>query len=142
MKTAVFVEPGKVEARELPKATIKQPTDAVLRIVRACVCGSDLWWFRGISDRKHPSAVGHEAIGVVESVGDEVTMSNQVILLLHRLRMVVGIVPLVWPVLKVTVSTIIPMKWLAIRVNIYVSPMRTGHWLKYLANQVITPTRS
>ena len=73
MKTAVFVEPGKVEARELPKATIKQPTDAVLRIVRACVCGSDLWWFRGISDRKHPSAVGHEAIGVVESVGDEVT---------------------------------------------------------------------
>ncbi|MCT0162346.1 zinc-dependent alcohol dehydrogenase family protein [Lactiplantibacillus pentosus] len=73
MKTAVFVEPGKVEVRELPKATIKQPTDAVLRIVRACVCGSDLWWFRGISDRKHPSAVGHEAIGVVESVGDEVT---------------------------------------------------------------------
>ena len=49
MKTAVFVEPGKMEARELPKAEIKKPTDAVLKIVRACVCGSDLWWYRGIS---------------------------------------------------------------------------------------------
>ncbi|CAJ1229754.1 zinc-dependent alcohol dehydrogenase family protein [Lactiplantibacillus xiangfangensis] len=73
MKTAVFVEPGKMEVRELPKAEIKKPTDAVLKIVRACVCGSDLWWYRGISKRQQPSAVGHEAIGVVESVGAEVT---------------------------------------------------------------------
>ncbi|ETY74951.1 zinc-dependent alcohol dehydrogenase family protein [Lactiplantibacillus fabifermentans] len=73
MKTAVFVEPGKVAARELPKAQVQKPTDAVIKIVRACVCGSDLWWFRGISKRQQPSAVGHEAIGIVESVGDEVT---------------------------------------------------------------------
>jgi len=72
MKTAVFVEPGKVEAREVPKAQLTKPTDAVIKIVRACVCGSDLWWYRGISKRQ-PSAVGHEAIGVVESVGDQVT---------------------------------------------------------------------
>jgi len=73
MKTAVFVEPGKVETQDLPKPVIKNPTDAVLKIVRACVCGSDLWWYRGINDRKLNTPVGHEAIGIVESVGDAVT---------------------------------------------------------------------
>jgi len=73
MKTAVFAEPGKMVVQELPKPTIKNPTDAVLKIVRACVCGSDLWWYRGISKRALNSPVGHEAIGIVESVGSAVT---------------------------------------------------------------------
>ncbi|MFC6289810.1 zinc-dependent alcohol dehydrogenase family protein [Levilactobacillus angrenensis] len=73
MKTAVFVEPGKIEAQELPQPTVKNPTDAVLKIVRACVCGSDLWWYRGINDRQKNTPVGHEAIGIVESVGAAVT---------------------------------------------------------------------
>lgn len=73
MKTAVFIEPGKVEVQELPKAEVKQPTDAVLKIVRACVCGSDLWWFRGLNHRDSNTPVGHEAIGIVESVGSAVT---------------------------------------------------------------------
>ncbi len=73
MKTAVFVEPGKVEAQDLPKPEIKQPTDAILKIVRACVCGSDLWWYRGISNRPKNTPVGHEAIGIVEEIGSEVT---------------------------------------------------------------------
>jgi len=73
MKTAVFAEPGRMIVQDLPKPTIKKPTDAVLKIVRACVCGSDLWWYRGISDRPKNSPVGHEAIGIVESVGSAVT---------------------------------------------------------------------
>lgn len=73
MKVAVFVEPGKVAIREMDKPVIQQPTDAIIRIVRACVCGSDLWWFRGISQRESGSTVGHEAIGVVDEVGDAVT---------------------------------------------------------------------
>ena len=48
------------------------PTDAVVRVVLACVCGSDLWWYRGISDLPHGS-VGHEFIGVVDEIGSEVT---------------------------------------------------------------------
>ena len=71
MKTAYFVEPGKVEVREVPKAQIIQPTDALVRVVRACVCGSDLWWYRGLSKRQ-PSPVGHEAIGVIEEIGADV----------------------------------------------------------------------
>jgi alcohol dehydrogenase len=73
MKTAVFIEPGKMAVQELPKPTIQDPKDAILKIVRACVCGSDLWWYRGISKRQANSPVGHEAIAVVESVGEGVT---------------------------------------------------------------------
>lgn len=72
MKATVFVEKGKVEVREMPKPELKQPTDAVIRVVRACVCGSDLWWFRGISERQPGLTTGHEAVGVVETVGGAV----------------------------------------------------------------------
>lgn len=65
MKATVFVEPGKVEVRELEKPVIEQPTDALIRVIRACVCGSDLWWFRGQSKRESGSPVGHEAIVAV-----------------------------------------------------------------------------
>ena len=51
MKAATFIEPGKVEVKEYDKPTIQKPTDAIIRVLRACVCGSDLWWFRGISQR-------------------------------------------------------------------------------------------
>lgn len=73
MKAAIFVEPGKMTVKEMPKPEVEFPTDAVIRIVRACVCGSDLWWYRGLSKRPANQPVGHEAIGVVESVGNAVT---------------------------------------------------------------------
>ena len=72
MKAAVFLEPGKVETQDVPKPQLQKPTDAIIKIVRASVCGSDLWWFRGISHRDANSLVGHEAIGIVEEVGAEV----------------------------------------------------------------------
>lgn len=72
MKAAIFIEPGKMEVREYAKPTIQKPTDAIIKIVRACVCGSDLWWYRGISKREAGSTVGHEAIGIIESVGSDV----------------------------------------------------------------------
>lgn len=72
MKTAVFMKPGTVEIQDLEKPTIEKPTDAIIHIVMASVCGSDLWWFRGISHRDAGTAVGHEAIGIVDAVGSEV----------------------------------------------------------------------
>lgn len=72
MKAAVFMEPGKMEVKEVEKPTIQKPTDAIIKIVRACVCGSDLWWYRGISKRDSGSLVGHEAIGIIEEVGSDV----------------------------------------------------------------------
>lgn len=73
MKAAVFMEPGKMEVHDVEKPKIEKPTDAIIKIVRACVCGSDLWWYRGISKREHGSTTGHEAIGIVEEVGSDVT---------------------------------------------------------------------
>ncbi|MGH2328902.1 zinc-dependent alcohol dehydrogenase family protein [Streptococcus uberis] len=73
MKAATFIEPGKMVITEREKPIIEAPTDAIIKIVRACVCGSDLWWYRGISQRETGSYAGHEAIGIVESVGETVT---------------------------------------------------------------------
>lgn len=72
MKVATFIEVGKMEVTEFPKPVIEKETDAIIKIVRACVCGSDLWWFRGISKRETNTAAGHEAIGIVEEVGSAV----------------------------------------------------------------------
>lgn len=72
MKTATFMGPGQMTITEAPKPTIEKPTDAVVRIIRACVCGSDLWWYRGISKREMGGFTGHEAIGIVDAVGTDV----------------------------------------------------------------------
>lgn len=72
MKAAIFVEPGKMEVTEVEKPTLQKSTDAIIKIVRTCVCGSDLWWYRGISKRQANSLVGHEAIGLVAEVGVDV----------------------------------------------------------------------
>ena len=60
-----------VEVAERPDPVIEEPTDAVVRVVLACVCGSDLWYWRGQSDHAVGS-IGHEFIGVVEETGAEV----------------------------------------------------------------------
>lgn len=69
MKTAIFKGKGAIELGKRPDPTIKEPTDAVVRIVQACVCGSDLWYYRGESDYTPGSPIGHEFLGVVEHVG-------------------------------------------------------------------------
>jgi threonine dehydrogenase-like Zn-dependent dehydrogenase len=73
MKAAIFKGKGKVEIGERPDAAIIEPTDAVVRVVLASVCGSDLWYYRGESDYKPGDPIGHEFIGVVEQVGDKVS---------------------------------------------------------------------
>jgi threonine dehydrogenase-like Zn-dependent dehydrogenase len=71
MRAALFVEPHKIEAGDRPDPVIAEPTDAVVRVVLACVCGSDLWYYRG--DSKFPRGpIGHEFVGVVEDVGADV----------------------------------------------------------------------
>jgi threonine dehydrogenase-like Zn-dependent dehydrogenase len=71
MRAAIFQEPRSITAGDRPDATITEPTDAVVRVVLACVCGSDLWYYRGDSPFE-PGPIGHEFIGVVEETGSEV----------------------------------------------------------------------
>jgi threonine dehydrogenase-like Zn-dependent dehydrogenase len=71
MKAAIFNGPRSIEPGERPDPQIQEPTDAVVRVVLGCVCGSDLWYYRGLSPHAL-GPIGHEFIGVVEEVGAEV----------------------------------------------------------------------
>jgi threonine dehydrogenase-like Zn-dependent dehydrogenase len=71
MRAAMFNAPFSIGVGERPDAAIVAPTDAVVRVVLACVCGSDLWFYRGETPFE-PGPVGHEFIGIVEDAGAEV----------------------------------------------------------------------
>lgn len=72
MRGVVMYGPGdvRVEEREVPQ--LVDPTDAILRVVASCICGSDLWPYRGADATAEPTPMGHEYVGVVEAVGDAV----------------------------------------------------------------------
>jgi threonine dehydrogenase-like Zn-dependent dehydrogenase len=72
MRAAIFHEPHRVEAGDRPDAGLRESTDAVVRVVLACVCGSDLWYYRGDSPFE-PGPIGHEFMGVVEDTGSAVS---------------------------------------------------------------------
>ncbi len=61
-----------VRLEDVPDPVVQRPTDAVVRVTAACVCGSDLWGDRGVRPVTEPRRVGHELVGVVEEVGSEV----------------------------------------------------------------------
>jgi threonine dehydrogenase-like Zn-dependent dehydrogenase len=73
MRGAVMYAPGDVRVEERPDPTILQPTDAIIRLPATCICGSDLWPFRGLDPVDEPTPMGHEYVGVVEEVGDQVS---------------------------------------------------------------------
>ena len=72
MRGATLYAPGDVRREERPDPTIIEPTDAIVRTVATCVCGSGLWPYRGIDQISQPRAIGHEYRGIVERVGDAV----------------------------------------------------------------------
>lgn len=61
-----------IRVEDVPDPSLHQPTDALVRVVAACICGSDLWPYRGIAKTKAPRRIGHEFVGVVEETGAEV----------------------------------------------------------------------
>ena len=73
MRGAVLNAPGdvRVEQRDDPK--IIEPTDAIIRLSATCICGSDLWPYRGVDPVQEPTPIGHEYVGIVEEVGSDVT---------------------------------------------------------------------
>lgn len=76
MRAAIFHEPRRVEPGDRPDPNIIEPTDAIVRVVLACVCGSDLWYYRGDAEFA-PGPIGHEFIGVVEDTGSAVSNINR-----------------------------------------------------------------
>lgn len=72
MRGTVLHAPGDVRVEQRDDPQIVAPTDAVIRVVATCVCGSDLWPYRGIEPMSGPAPMGHEYVGIVEEVGDHV----------------------------------------------------------------------
>ena len=72
MRATMLYGPRDVRFEERPDPTIIDPTDAIIRISAACVCGSDLWPYRGIDAPGQPTPMGHEYCGIVEEVGNAV----------------------------------------------------------------------
>ncbi len=72
MQGAVLYGPRDIRFEERDAPTIIKPTDAVIRIAATCVCGSDLWPYRGLQAIAEPTPMGHEYCGVIEEVGSAV----------------------------------------------------------------------
>lgn len=73
MRAVVMQAPGDVRVESVVEPTIQKPTDAIIRLAATCICGSDLWPYRGADPVTEPLHMGHEYAGIVEEVGDAVT---------------------------------------------------------------------
>ena len=71
MRGVIMYSPGDVRVEERDNPTIVEPTDAIIRLTATCICGSDLWPYRGIETPDH-TPMGHEYVGVVEEIGADV----------------------------------------------------------------------
>ena len=72
MRGVVMHGPGDVSVEERERPQIVEPTDAIIRVPASCICGSDLWPYRGIGETNGPTPMGHEYVGIVEEVGAKV----------------------------------------------------------------------
>src|SRR5512141_441429 len=73
MQGAVLHGPGDVRFEERPEPAIVEPADAIIRLSVSCICGSDLWPYRGANPITAPTPMGHEYCGIVEETGRAVT---------------------------------------------------------------------
>lgn len=73
MLATLMYAAGDVRVVQVPDPTLVEPTDAIVRVTQACICGSDLWPYRDMERTEHGQSMGHEAIGVVEAVGKSVS---------------------------------------------------------------------
>jgi len=72
MQGTMLYGPRDVRFEQRPDPEIIEPTDAIIKLAATCVCGSDLWPYRGIDDVTEPQPMGHEYAGIVEQVGGAV----------------------------------------------------------------------
>src|SRR5207253_1117030 len=72
MRGTVLYGTGDIRFEEVAEPKITKPTDAIIRLAATCVCGSDLWSYRGISPVNQPTPMGHEYCGIIEEVGSAV----------------------------------------------------------------------
>ncbi|MFC9335957.1 zinc-dependent alcohol dehydrogenase family protein [Arthrobacter sp. NPDC057009] len=72
MRATILHAPGDVRVEDRDRPVVQEPTDAIIKLVATCVCGSDLWPYRGDDALTEPVAMGHEYVGIVEEIGANV----------------------------------------------------------------------
>ncbi len=73
MRATVMYGAGDVRVEEVADPVIREPADAVVRVLRSCICGSDLWPYRSMPASEHGRRMGHEFLGIIEDTGGDVT---------------------------------------------------------------------
>lgn len=135
MKSAVYTKAGQVGLASIERPQIIEADDVIIRVVRACVCGSDLWRYRNPETKAGHKNSGHEAIGIVEEAGEAITTVKPGDFVIVPFTHGCGecdaclagfdgiILVIIWGVI--------------FRQNIFASTMQTGRWLKSLVNLLI-----
>src|SRR2546423_13250620 len=72
MRATIMYRAGDVRIEHVPDPRIQRPTDAIIRVIRGCICGSDLWPYNSMEPSETGQGMGHEAIGLVADVGSDV----------------------------------------------------------------------
>lgn len=131
MKSAVYTKAGQVGLASIERPQIIEADDVIIRVVRACVCGSDLWRYRNPETKAGHKNSGHEAIGIVEEAVEAITTVKPGDFVIVPLHMdVVSVMPVLLD-LTVLATIILAIIWGVIfRQNIFASTMQTGRWLK------------
>ena len=128
MKSAIYTKAGQVGLAEIDRPQIEAPDDAIIRVVRTCVCGSDLWSYRNPDIEEGHRNSGHEAIGIVEESVSPLQRLSQETLSSRLSHTVVESVMPVVPVMMGLVTAISATTGLvASRLSISVSILLIGH---------------
>ena len=128
MKSAIYTKADQVGLAEIDRPQIEAPDDAIIRVVRTCVCGSDLWSYRNPEIEEGHSNSGHEAIGIVEESVSPLQRLSQETLSSRLSHTVVESVMPVVPVMMGLVTAISATTGLvASRLSISVSILLIGH---------------
>jgi threonine dehydrogenase-like Zn-dependent dehydrogenase len=77
VRATLIYGPRDIRVEDVPDPAVRGPGDAVVRVVASCVCGSDLWPYRGVSEVSEPRRIGHEFVGIVEAIGSEVSTLSE-----------------------------------------------------------------
>ena len=128
MKLAIYTKADQVGLAEIDRPQIEAPDDAIIRVVRTCVCGSDLWSYRNPDIEEGHRNSGHEAIGIVEESVSPLQRLSQETLSLRLSPMVVGsVMPVVLVLMALVTTTQVITGLGACRLSISVSILLIGH---------------
>lgn len=138
MKSAIYTKADQVGLAEIDRPQIEAPDDAIIRVVRTCVCGSDLWSYRNPDIEEGHRNSGHEAIGIVEESVSPLQRLNQVTLSSRLSPMVVVSVMPVVPVMMGLVTAIsAPTGLTDSKQSTSVSTLPIGPLSKFQGNHLI-----